>query len=817
MGDVRSITGLSKSAIEDLGFSGLEPKDLAARPITASELSATGNPSTRTPDGYVIPYFDLQGSIIPYYRVKILETAAGSKYRSMKDTPNHIYFPPLLAQLLRGHRHNYIIITEGEKKAARAVKEGFPCVALSGVDSWRNRQLSLPGGTTFTQAKKHGVIKAKIPSGDSNALVTQDTGVVAVGFLDLIDHMVINEMEAIIIFDTDKGGLKTQVQRAAAQLGYELRYRGLPMTSIRQLILPPTKKGDKIGLDDFFVRKGTKEFASILRACRAKRIAFPRHPNPKTYVAGRLQRSNLSRKEVQDVSLAILMELETRGRRLRDMATQEMFWFNEKTHTIMSVHLGSQRIMLHDTTLGTYLYQEFNLSGGDTRVVNWLAAQFHGEPGAKDIIVQRVFAKPSGMQDCIAYQLSDSHFVIITPNPKEPYIICENGMHGVLFSQGHVQLLSHTAIEMELEYWLGNDEILWEKALESFNFTPGSAMQVDDTDKLQIQSDGRKLATLLYYLSPWFLRWKGMQLPVELIIGEPGSGKSSLFQLRLSIITGIPRLSNRTKDIRDWFAAITSHGGLYVLDNVHFGGGAKDYQQQLSDEICRLITEPNPCIEMRKYYTNADIVTLPVTTTFAFTSMEQPFYTQDLIQRAAIFELEVIQEGHDANWVQHQLAHGSGRIGWVAHQLAIIHKFLHLAIHKKRWNSEYRAKHRLAHYEQALMLMADVIGMEKDWIPGALARQTAVKMTESDWTITGMADYIAGFKETHGDSYKTERFGTREITEWANEHETHCKNGTMTNSYRLGRYVRSHKGILLKTLGVFENGTADNRAMYSVE
>jgi hypothetical protein len=308
-----------------------------------------------------------------------------------------------------------------------------------------------------------------------------------------------------------------------------------------------------------------------------------------------------------------------------------------------------------------------------------------------------------------------------------------------------------------------------------------------------------------------------MQLPVELTIGEPGSGKSSLYQLRQTIVTGVPRLSNMTNDIKDWYAGITSHGGLHVLDNVHFTGSGRDYQQRLSDELCRLITEPDPRIELRKLYTNADVVSLPVTTTFALTSLEQPFFTQDLIQRSAIFELQVIDEGHDANWVVHQMEFGQGRMGWVAHQLMVMHRFLELAIHKKQWNSRYLAKHRLAHYEQALILMADVLGMSSGWIPAALARQTAVKMSETDWTIAGIGEYIIGFKVSHGSKYQQGRFSVKDIVEWAEEHDVYCKNGTMTNGWRLGKYVRNHRGVLQKTHGMFENGTQGNRNMYSVQ
>ncbi|MEE8599106.1 MAG: DUF3854 domain-containing protein, partial [Dehalococcoidales bacterium] len=469
------------------------------RPLGSSEMAATSIASSRVPEGYVIPYFDFYGEVAPYYRIKILDPHSPMKYLAIKDMPNHIYFPPGLAPMLKQGHHKVIIVTEGEKKAAAAVKCGFPAVALSGVDNWRTRNILLPAKTEFTPMKNGNVIKAKIPRGDSNALVMQDSGTVAVGFHDFIDHMVAEEMTAIIIFDSDTpDGVKNQVQRAAAQLGYELRYRGLPIANIRQLVLPTGKVG-KMGLDDYLVARGTKHFAGLVRACRRKRIAFPRHPNPKTFVASRLQKSRLSRKETQDVSLAILMELECRGKRLRNKSTQDMYYFNEQSHTLMSVHLGDPRVPLHDTPFGAHLYREYNLAAIDQKVVAWLAAQFHGEPGIEEALMHRVFAKPEDMPDCLAYQLSDSHFVIITPNPAKPYIICENGTHGVLFEQGHVSSINHVRMEIALEDMLENDTVWWQKVMQGFEFIPNVGSE--QVDQVELVMQGQMLATLLYYIS----------------------------------------------------------------------------------------------------------------------------------------------------------------------------------------------------------------------------------------------------------------------------------------------------------------------------
>ncbi|MEK0326545.1 MAG: hypothetical protein QQN63_12670, partial [Nitrosopumilus sp.] len=385
-----------------------------------------------------------------------------------------------------------------------------------------------------------------------------------------------------------------------------------------------------------------------------------------------------------------------------------------------------------------------------------------------------------------------------------------------LFEQGQVTPIAHTAIELEMHKYLDDDRSLWYEVLGEFNFTPSAPTRDPERDEKALK-EGRMLAILLYYISPWLLRWRGTQLPVELIIGEPGSGKSSLYELRQTIVTGYPRLSNMTLDINDWYAGITSRGGIHVLDNIHFTSASKDYQQRLSDELCRLVTEPSPHVEMRKLYTNSEVLSLPVSCTFALTALEQPFYTTDLIQRSAIFELEVIQKGHDAAWVRNQINRGEGRIGWVGHQLAALHKFLHLAVAKGRWNDEYRAGHRLANYEQVLMIMAEALGMEYDWIPGALKNQTATKLSETDWAMAGLEEFVNWVKEQHPDDFVKQRFGSGDIGDWADLHDNYCKNPTLTNPWRLGKYLRTHRGSIQKVLRMYENGTMNNKRVYSIE
>jgi hypothetical protein len=289
-------------------------------------------------------------------------------------------------------------------------------------------------------------------------------------------------------------------------------------------------------------------------------------------------------------------------------------------------------------------------------------------------------------------------------------------------------------------------------------------------------------------------------------------------QLRQSIVTGKVYLSNLTTDIRDWYAGITARGGVHVLDNVHFTAGSKDFRQRLSDEICRIVTEPHPHVEMRKLYTTSQVLHLPVSTTMAVTSIEQPFYNTDLLQRAAIFELQAVGHEHDSEWVNHKLEMADGRIGWVAHHLVALHKFLELALAKGQWDPMYKARHRLANYEQCLILMSKVLGWEggADWIPEALAYTIREHLTEGDWVHQGLQAYIDQLRQGNPDAYEFEAFTVQEIADWCTSSEVYSRNPILTNARSLGRYIQSHKLALEETLRIYEKGKKANRFIYSI-
>ena len=135
------------------------------------------------------------------------------KYLQPPDTGLCPYFPTNYdwKPLLQDHTH-YLIITEGELKAAKACKEGFPTIGLGGVNSYRSYRSGIE-------------------------------------FLPLLEEIAWPRREVFLIFDSDVQG-NSNVCHALNDLAQTLARRG----AIPKLVLLPSgANGEKMGLDDFLL------------------------------------------------------------------------------------------------------------------------------------------------------------------------------------------------------------------------------------------------------------------------------------------------------------------------------------------------------------------------------------------------------------------------------------------------------------------------------------------------------------------------------------------------------------------------------------
>ena len=504
------------------------------------------------------------------------------------------------------------------------------------------------------------------------------------------------------------------------------------------------------------------------------------------------------------MAFSVLSDMDARGKRMVDIASEQPYYFDREGRRLIKAgfHLHRKGV-LHGTDFGKLLYHRYGLSTADTRLLSWMDVQFTSEQPIEDVKPHRVIARPYPREDIVRYQINDGQYAKLSADGLE---ICDNGHEGFLFESGQVEPLD-------------GDELL--KAFEKVSAKPFTPWWLDvmKTARLKQRKGERndELITLMYYIVPWLYKWRGIQLPIELVIGESGSGKSSLCEHRLNIITGQPELRNAPTDLKDWHASISNTGGLHVVDNAQLLD--KGLRQHLSDGMCRIVTAPEPHIEMRKLYTDNELVKLPVSCSFVITAIAQPFHQVDLLQRSIVVELDKSQYttnkgravAYDSSWVQTQLTKFGGRTMWVAHQLYALQKFFRVVM--RDWNPQYIAQYRLINFEQSLVMMAKALGIEHKWIPDYLARSASANISKADWALEGLQAFANEWYEMNQD----QMFSSAEIANWAVESDDFAACSQINNSRRLGRYLQSHKQLVAQMCGIVEAGRRNNKMHYRVQ
>jgi hypothetical protein len=179
-----------------------------------------------------IPYHDILGNPLsdwpgcpPFYRLRYLEQPQGFEEQARGKQQRYTQEPNTAPVAYYPRNENWaeiavdvgipIILTEGELKAAKACKEGFPTIGLGGVYNWRSHKLGLE-------------------------------------WLPSLDLVLWARRCVYICFDSD---LSTNVMIAHAlrELAEALVQRG---AFVYLVLLPTLEDLDKVGLDDFLVHAG---------------------------------------------------------------------------------------------------------------------------------------------------------------------------------------------------------------------------------------------------------------------------------------------------------------------------------------------------------------------------------------------------------------------------------------------------------------------------------------------------------------------------------------------------------------------------------
>jgi hypothetical protein len=225
LADLRK-SGLSDQTIYRCGF--CSEKD-------ADKIRSLLNWTGRGPLGaaLVIPYFDADGKPTNYARLKldspICDKTDGKprKYEAPRGASPLAYFSAggVTAAAL-ADPDEAVLLTEGEKKAAKADEAGFACIGLSGVWSWTK--------------KRQGQGPREL--------------------LDGLGCLPWEGRRVYIVFDSDAAD-KENVRQAEAELARVLGERGAIVSVVR---LPAAADGAKVGLDDFLLSNPPEALRKLL-------------------------------------------------------------------------------------------------------------------------------------------------------------------------------------------------------------------------------------------------------------------------------------------------------------------------------------------------------------------------------------------------------------------------------------------------------------------------------------------------------------------------------------------------------------------------
>ncbi len=263
---------------------------------------------------YKIPYFDVEGKELEFFRVKVFPSYKDKdghavKYLQPRKSKPHLYMPPLIDYSdMSQDPSTKVGIIEGEKKLLRALQEDFPSIGLGGVWNW--------------VSKYDGVSK---PIRD----------------LDCFNWK--GREEVLIIGDSDIWlKEKEQALMGLFALGKEIESRGVQDPNLK-LVQLPNLNSHKTGLDDFCVYhngKWKKEFKGLPKFhLSLKNPALKRAT--KWYEAWKVKNCSLVRQR----------KLDQRGKPIFEPLLEARI-FNEGKHLIF---LNQQILMYKDGW-----YQEFD-------------------------------------------------------------------------------------------------------------------------------------------------------------------------------------------------------------------------------------------------------------------------------------------------------------------------------------------------------------------------------------------------------------------------------------------------------------------------
>ncbi len=228
-------SGLSNEQIRRCGFRS------SSNPVHVAKWLRWTSPAKTLVPCLCIPFHGADGKALGYVRVKPDKPRKSKdggktiKYESPKGAANRSYFPPATRAALADSSIP-LLVTEGEKKSAKADQEGFACIGLVGVYGFQKARPKDANG-----------------KGQGPRELIPDLAAVAW-----------RGRKVFIAYDSDLTE-KEGVQWAEFHLAETLQLTGADVLAVR---IPPAADGSKQGLDDYLVAAGPDAFRELFAAAK---------------------------------------------------------------------------------------------------------------------------------------------------------------------------------------------------------------------------------------------------------------------------------------------------------------------------------------------------------------------------------------------------------------------------------------------------------------------------------------------------------------------------------------------------------------------
>lgn len=231
---------LALAKLQGSGLDEADAKQLGMKFLDAPSLLKLFPKAPPGACGLQLVYHDLQGNPrTDTQRVRLLGELKGAfgeplklRYLQLPNTPPGAYFPMTTNwETIAANPTIPIVITEGELKAACAVKQGICCIGLGGVSSWQSRKRGWQ-------------------------------------LLPELEAIVWRERDVTICFDSD-AATNVDIAHATAGLAKVLTIKG---ARVKVAIMPALADGSKTGIDDLVVARGPEALAEVLAAAEGDEL-----------------------------------------------------------------------------------------------------------------------------------------------------------------------------------------------------------------------------------------------------------------------------------------------------------------------------------------------------------------------------------------------------------------------------------------------------------------------------------------------------------------------------------------------------------------